>query len=425
MPSRFRIPVLAPLAHRNYRLLFASLVLAIFAIGAWSIYLVLEALHQGASAAALSSVVAWTGLGLLVMSLAGGVVADRLAKRTVLAGILTIDTLAATIIMVLSATGTVQLWHLGIAAFVIGSSTAFFFPAYTALVPHIVPSHDLMAVNGLEGATRPTVQQAIAPALIGVVIGAAVPAVGAAVVAAAFGLALLCSVGLPADEVERSEERANVLTDLAGGFRYAVRTPWVLASVLFAAVMGLVVGGPIEVLLPTMIRAEHSNAAQVYGLLVAALGVGGFVGSMVAGSITMPRRYLSTMLGSWGLGCLPLALIALTSHLWVIGAALFFYGALIGVGMVIWGTLLQQRVPLEMLGRIASLDFLVSISLMPISIALAGMLSTVLPYGIMFALAGLTPPILAVVLIAAARLRRDELAHPLQQAEHVTAEHAD
>ena len=109
----------------------------------------------------------------------------------------------------------------------------------------------------------------------------------------------------------------------------------------------------------------------------------------------------------------------------VIGAALFFYGALIGVGMVIWGTLLQQRVPLEMLGRIASLDFLVSISLMPISIALAGMLSTVLPYGIMFALAGLTPPILAVVLIAAARLRRDELAHPLQQAEHVTAEHAD
>lgn len=226
MTSRSPIPVLAPLAHRNYRLLFTALVLAIFAIGA---------------------------------------------------------------------------------------STAFF-PAYTALVPHIVPAHDLVAGNGLEGATRPTVQQAIAPALIGVVIGAAAPAVGTAVVAAAFGLALLCSVRLPADGVERTGNRASLLTDFAGGFRYAVRTPWVLASGVFAAVMGLVVGGPIEVLLPTMIGAEHSNGAQVYGLLVAALGVGGFVGSMVAGSITMPRRYLNTMLGSWGLGCLPLASIALTSN---------------------------------------------------------------------------------------------------------------
>ncbi|MGI5213800.1 MFS transporter [Plantactinospora sp. CA-290183] len=415
MTTRPRFAVFAPLRHRNYQLLFAAMVLDLFGTGAWSIYLVLQALALNATAAALSSVVAWTGIGLLAMSLVGGVVADRVPKKLILVSVLALNLATALVTAILSVTGNVQLWQLSVSAFVMGATSAFYFPAYTALVPHVVPTDDLMAVNGLEGATRPTIQQALAPAATGAVIGAVVPGAGAVLIAVAFGLALLCSLALPTDTVDGGAERANPLHDLVGGFRYAVRTPWILASVVFAALMGLVVAGPVEVILPATIRNEHANGASAYGLLIAALGVGGLVGSLVAGSITMPRRYLTAMIGSWALGCLPLVLLAVTSTLWIIGAALFVYGALIGTGMVIWGTLLQQRVPLDMLGRIASLDFLISIAFMPVSIALVGVLSQHLSAGVLFSIAGLAPLALAVVVIVAAGLYRDEIANPLTE----------
>ncbi|RGC67243.1 enterobactin exporter EntS [Micromonospora sp. MW-13] len=418
--TRPRVSVLAPLRHRNYRLLFAAMVLELFASGAWSIYLVLEALALDATASALSSVVTWTGIGLLAMSLVGGVVADRMPKKLILVGVLTLNLATALVIAILSFTGNVHLWQLSVSAFVMGATAAFLFPAYTALVPHVVPTGDLMAVNGLEGATRPTVQQALAPAAVGAVIGAVVPGAGAALIAAACGLALLCSLALPTDAVTRGAERAHPLHDFVSGFRYAVRTPWILASVAFASVMGLVVSGPVQVILPATLRNQHADGASAYGLLVAALGVGGLVGSLVAGSITMPRRYLTTMIGSWALGCLPILALAVTGSLWAIGAALFVNGALTGVGMVIWGTLLQQRVPLDMIGRIASLDFLISIAFMPLSIALVGVLSEHLSAGVLFSVAGLAPLALAAVAIVAAGLHRDEIAHPLSDS---TPEH--
>jgi MFS family permease len=112
-------------------------------------------------------------------------------------------------------------------------------------------------------------------------------------------------------------------------------------------------------------------------------------------------------------GCLPLALIGFASQVWVIAAAVFVVGVCFSAPMVIWGTLLQRRVPPHMLGRVASLDFFVSLVFMPVSMAVAGPISSVIGPGTTFVLAGLLPTVFAVAAIALARMRRDELAHPL------------
>jgi hypothetical protein len=91
----------------------------------------------------------------------------------------------------------------------------------------------------------------------------------------------------------------------------------------------------------------------------------------------------------------------------------FALGVLFSAPMVIWGTLLQRRVPPELLGRVASLDFFVSISLMPVSMALAGPVSDAIGLSNTFLIAGVTPIVFAVVAILWARLPEDELAHPL------------
>ena len=89
------------------------------------------------------------------------------------------------------------------------------------------------------------------------------------------------------------------------------------------------------------------------------------------------------------------------------------FGAATGAGVVIWGTLLQRLVPLDMIGRVASLDFFVSIAFMPVSIAIAGPLSLIFPVETIFIVAGVVPPALAVIALAAGGMRSTELQRPL------------
>jgi hypothetical protein len=98
-------------------------------------------------------------------------------------------------------------------------------------------------------------------------------------------------------------------------------------------------------------------------------------------------------------------------------AAAVLVGAGIHGGMTIWGTLLQRRVPPALLGRVSSLDFVVSGALVPVSVALAGPLGQGAGLGTTFLVAGLAPPVLAAVVLLAARLPADERAHPLDRSD--------
>ena len=323
--------------------------------------------------------------------------------------VLVVNAVAAGVVSGLATMGAAQYWLLGLSALIVGASTAFFFPAYTALVPLLVEEEQLMAVNGLEGATRPVVGQALAPALTGAVIGATTPPAGGLLIALSLAAGAVLAARLPAvGPPDTNAAPQHPFRDLAEGFTYVLRTRWVRSSVLFAAVMGLVTTGVLEVLLPVLLRDGHENGAAVYGAVLAALGVGGLVGSLIAGGMEAPRRFLPVMVGVWALACVPLALPAWTLNPWIIGAGLMLYGAGIGVGMVIWGTVLQAHVPLDMLGRVASLDFFVSIAFMPLSVGLVGAVSATVAPGALFVAAGMVPLALAGVLALAGQLRSDE-----------------
>jgi hypothetical protein len=139
------------------------------------------------------------------------------------------------------------------------------------------------------------------------------------------------------------------------------------------------------------------------------------LGSLVTASLKLPRRYLTVMMVSWGVGSLPLAAVGVMDSFWAVAAALFVFGATGSVGMVIWGTLLQRRVPAHLLGRVSSLDFFVSLALMPVSMALAGPAAEVLPIWLIFLVAGGVCPVMGVVAMVVARMRADEIAHPLDR----------
>jgi MFS family permease len=411
---------LSPLRHSAYRLLALSLALSLLTQGLWAIAVVWQVVALDGGPAALSLVTGLSAGGMLATTLIGGALADRIPQRRILLAVALLQASVVAVAATLSLTGALSLWHLAVVSLIDGVTLGVYYPAYSALVPALVPESDLLAANGLEGVVRPVLAQAAGPAAAGFLVAAYSPGAALAATASAALAAAACVAALPTTPVRRDlGEGAAVgglLSDVREGFVYMVRTPWLLATLLFASLMLLVFMGPLEVLVPFAIQDIGGGPSQ-HALVLAAWGIGGAVGSLVVASLRLPRRYLTVMNGLWGLGCVPMVVFAFVTDLWPMVAAGTVMGATFQAGMVIWGTLLQRRVPPALLGRVSSLDFFVSLSFMPLSMALAGTVSEVIGLTTTFLLAGLVPPVLAVVTIWVARLTVDEIAHPLDTAE--------
>lgn len=420
---------LAPLQHAGYRWLAASLVLSLTSAGLYLLAVVWQVIELGGGPAALSLVSTGMAVGMLLTTLLGGALADRVPQRRLLVVVAVAELVATTAAAVLSTTGSLQVWHLGATSLLIGLGQGLYYPAYSALVPALLPADQLLAANGLEGFLRPLLMQAAGPAAAGAIVAATSPGIALVATAAAALGAVLALLGLPATPLRRdlaAEAAAAqaaggtarhpvlaLLADVRAGFAYMVATPWLLSTLLFASVFVLVVIGPLEVLTPFALRDQTGGGPAEHSLVLAAFGIAGAVASLVVASRRLPRRYLTVMIMLWGAGCVPLAVFGLATELWLFVVASAVVGATFQGATVIWGTLLQRRVPPAMLGRVSSLDFFVSLAFMPVSMALAGPVSELIGVGTTFLLAGLTPPVLAVITIAAARLRADEVAHPL------------
>lgn len=410
---------LTPFRSPGYRKLALALVLSSFASGVWIVALVWEVIRIGGGPAQLSVVSTTAAVGVLLPALLGGVVADRVPQKTILLCVAAVEVGGMSLVALLSIADLTAVWHLAAVSFVTGMGMAFYYPAYSAWLPALVAEEDLMAVNGFEGMVRPTIGQAIGPGVAGAVVGAASPGAAFTVAAASSAIGLLALTVVPKTPVRRDLDAItghpvwSALRDMAEGFRYMVRTPWLLATLLFASLMILVMMGPLEVLVPFLIKDKLGGGPGDHAMVMAAFGIGGALGSLVMASMTMPRHYLSWMNLMWGVGCLPFVVMGVTSHIWVVVASAFVLGVLFSAPMVIWGTLLQRRVPPELLGRVASLDFFVSVSLMPVSMALAGPVSDAIGVETTFLIAGTAPGVFAVVAILWAKLPQDEVAHPL------------
>ncbi|HEU0182744.1 MAG TPA: MFS transporter [Agromyces mariniharenae] len=420
MTDATKLPrALRPFASGQYRLLVVALAASLLSAGAWIVAAAWQVIELGGSPVDLSIVAVGASLGLVLAVLVGGVVADRVPQRRILLVVEVARAVVFTVAGLLAVSGVIEVWQLAVLSFVLGVADGFFYPAYSAWLPALLPADQLLAANGVEGVLRPVAQNAAGPAVASALIAVQAPWLAFLTVAvlqlvAIVGLAIMrtTAVRRELDDVDAHPLR-QMFTDFRDGFGYLLRTRWLFATLAFSILLVLVVIGPIEVLIPFAVRDQAGGGAGEFALVLASFGIGGAVGSLLVASFPLPRRYLTLMIIAWGFGCIPLALIGVTPWLWVMVVATFIVGFLFDGASVVWGTLLQRRVPPAMLGRVSSLDFFVSLALMPISMAVAGPLGEWLGLAPAFLIAGLVPPLLAVITLAAARLGQDELAHPL------------
>ena len=298
---------LAPLRHRDFRLLWTGLAISLAGSGLWLVALAWQVISLGGGPTELSLVTALFSVCLVAFVLFGGVAADRLPQRLVM---LASDLTRATVLLVLgvlSLTGALEIWHLAIGGLVIGAGEAFFIPSYTALLPHLLPEDELLAANGLEGTLRPLAQQAAGPVLGGVVVASLSPGLAILAGSVTYLISASCLVAMNFRKqkswiVSDETGAAAIFADLREGFGYVRRTSWLWATLLFALLIVLLIIGPMEVLLPFAIRDNLGGGAEDYGLALAAFGFGGAAGALGISARRLPCRYLTAMIFLWGLG---------------------------------------------------------------------------------------------------------------------------
>jgi len=253
---------------------------------------------------------------------------------------------------------------------VYGVGTAFFNPAFDAVVPDILPADQLAAANSLDQFVRPLALRLAGPAAAGWLIATIGLGPAFAVDALSFCVSAAALVAIGRTPRPRQGPSPSAVEDVRQGFEFIRRRVWLWGTLLSAAVAYLVFLGPTEVLLPYMVKNVVHGSAESLGLVFAAGGLGAIGCALVMGQRGQPRRGVLFIYATWTLATVAVAGYGLATATWQLMLACLVFNVLETAGTIVWATLKQTHVPAELLGRVSSLDWLISIGLLPLSFAL-------------------------------------------------------
>ncbi len=364
-----RIGLFRPLRSRDFRLLWAGQTVSLVGDGIFLIAMAWTAFQLWNSPASLSIVGIAMTVPLIACLLLGGAVSDRFDRRRVMIASDAARAVAVGAIAVLDLTGRLDFATFAALVAVYGAATAFFTPAFEAIVPTIVGPEELAQANSLDQFMRPGALRLVGPALGGWVVAFAGSGGAFAVDAGSF-LVSMAAVAAIHPVAPSAEQAGSTAAAIADGFRFVRSQAWLWVTLLSAAVAYLAFLGPTEALVPFVVKNDlHASAASL-GLVFAAGGIGAIGAALVMGQRGQPRRAVTFMYACWTLATIAVAGYGLGRSTVQLMVACLVFNALEAAGTIVWATIKQRHVPRRLLGRVSSLDWMISIALLPLSYAL-------------------------------------------------------
>jgi MFS family permease len=369
-----RVGILRPLRVRDFAFLWAGMAVSFVGDGIYTIAVAWQTYELSNSPSALAAVgIAWS-VPQVALLLASGVLSDRIDRRHLMIAGDVIRGIAIAAIGALAIADGLTMPRLIGLIVVYGAGQAIFGPAFSSIVPTIVPDDLLVQANSLGYFVRPVAYTLIGP----VVGGALVAGVGAgwafAADALTFAFSAAMILAIRTRHVPRSEgPRPSPWGDLTEGLRYVRRTPWLWVAMVAATVSLLATWGPWEVLVPYVVKNELGGSAAALGLVFGAGGVGSVAAALAMGQGgRLPRRALTMLYLTWAIAMLMTAGFGIAFEIWQAMVVALVAETSLTVMIVIWMTLVQRLVPPGLLGRVSSLDWLISTAGVPLSFAIVG-----------------------------------------------------
>jgi MFS family permease len=373
----------SPLGSRDFRLLLGGRSVSLLGDGAFLVALAWQAYTLSNTPTALSILGIAMTVPLLALLLFGGVVSDRYDRRTVM---LLADAVRAVLLVLLGTLallGVLRLWQMIALIAVYGAAQAFFDPASDAILPELLPASQLEAANALEQVVRPLMLRLAGPALGGLLVGvfgagAAFLADGGTFVLSALTLFSIAPRAVAAITSEQVLIPTSTARELKEGWSYVRRHVWLWGTFASAGIAYLLFMGPAEVLLPFVVKHELGGSGAQLGLVLGAGGLGSVACAAVMARSGLPARRIGFIYLVWTLATLAVAGYGLATAIWQLMLASLAFNLLETAGTIVWATMKQHLVPGALLGRVSSLDWLISIGLLPLSFALTAPVSALM-----------------------------------------------
>ena len=397
---------LGALQEPQFRLLWLARTSSFFGDSLIGVALAFAVLSESRSALALGSVLAVFTLSRVALTLVGGVYADRLPRRAVMLACDGIRAVVEAFTAGMLLTGHMTLPLFFVTAGVFGAASAFFGPASTGLVPQTVSSERLQAANALLDMSQSSTN-IFGPLLSGLLVAGIGAGWVFAIDAATFVVSALFLLRLAIPDYDRPVAQ-HFLRDLARGLNEVRSRTWVWLPMAAFSITNLSFAAFL-VLGPVVARDELGGARQ-WGVIAMGGAIGALAGATVALRVH-PRRPLAVGFAGWILCGLPLLALAPPLPTLAVAAAEGIGLAGISFGTALWQTTLQRRIPQDVLARVSSFDWVVSLGFMPIGFVAFGPLAQ--------AIGTATTLVVAGIVIAAANLLV-ALAPPVRGVEDVT-----
>jgi MFS family permease len=360
----------AALSYPNYRLWFAGQLVSLF--GTWMQttaqgYLVYELTH---SPAFLGYVGFASGIAMWMFALWGGVVADRVPRRTMLVITQAAAMVLAFVLAALAFAHVVQPWHIIVLAFGLGVVNAFDAPARQSFLLEMVERKDLTNAIALN-ATMFNAATALGPAFSGIFYAAVGPAWCFAINGVSFVAIIVALLAMRLAPRPPVPSHGSALANVAQGFAAVGSNRLIVAIMALAASMS-VFGMSFTTLMPAWAVHVLGGDARTNGLLQSARGLGAMAAAFAMASIG--RFDFRGKLLTVATFVFPLLLIAFsfTRHLGFSLAVLVVVGAANITVMNLCNSLVQTLTSDEVRGRVMSIYTLAFFGSMPIGALLTG-----------------------------------------------------
>jgi DHA3 family tetracycline resistance protein-like MFS transporter len=324
------------------------------------------------TAAVMGSVFIFSFVPTTLFVLVGGLVVDRFSRVHVM---LLSDGLRGSVcggLAWLALTRQLEVWHVYLASLAFGCVSAFFQPAYAALVPEITPGEVLPSANALTSLSAET-SGVIGPALATLIIGWGDASAAFAIDGLSFFVSAVCLLPLLRQPVpSRTSPRAGVLDDARQGFRTVFASAWLWMTILILALLNLTGRSPMNVSLPFLVRNNLHAGVGPLGWLYSTFSLGSILGAVGVGRLPPRRRRGRLVYGALGVVGLMTFVVGLPMTLSGLAAAIFLLAAALAVANLVWSHLLQDHIARDRMGRVASINLLGATGLLPIGFGLAG-----------------------------------------------------
>jgi MFS family permease len=345
------------------------------------------------------------------------VLSDRLDRRRVMVGADLLRAVVQVGIGALALTHTLEIWMLVPLVLVHGIGEAFFAPAFSALVPDILAPAQIPQASAIEQIVRQAARNFAGPALGGVLVALVGPGTSFVIDAGTFVFSAVCIFAIRTRPSVVRERAAGVVAELRDGIAYVRTQTWLWGTLLAASTAILFFMGPVQVLVPYVVKNRLHSGAGSYGTILALEGIGAIVMALWVGARGLPRREVSWMLLIWSFGGIPFLGFALGQEVWVLAACAGLWGASIAFGMIVWTTRMATRVPVELRGRVNSVDWFVSIGLAPASFALTGPVSSWIGVRDTLLIAAIVPAVSTFAILFLTGMRAEETRELAQRSD--------